>query len=106
MGWGGHRMIDSRGISEDLRYPAPRPGPDTSGVDALGSQETCLKHPPPLTKRQPQESQPIQVCGQQKDPSAAGERHPSQPGPGYQEVAEHAQLLGRVSPVRLCPVAY
>lgn len=79
MGWGGHRMIDFRCISvEDLRYPAPRPGPGTSGVDALGSQETRLKRPPPPTKRQPQESQPIQVCGQPKDPLGS-RRASSQP---------------------------
>ncbi|XP_057166237.1 cytosolic carboxypeptidase 6-like [Ursus arctos] len=82
-------MIDFRCISvEDLRYPAPRPGPGTSGVDALGSQETRLKRPPPSTKRQPQESQPIQVCGQPKDPLGSrtrwfggGERRGGVPAP-------------------------
>lgn len=96
MGWGGHRMIDFRCISvEDLRYPAPRPGPGTSGVDALGSQETRLNRPPPQLSANHRKASPSRSAVSRRTPSAAGERHPSQPGPSYREVAEHAQLPGR-----------
>lgn len=94
MGWGGHRMIDSWCISvEDLSYPAPRPGPGTSGVDALGNQETCLK--PPKLSANHRKASPSRSVVSRRTPSAVGERHPSGPGLRYPEADEHAQLTGR-----------
>nr|XP_025727643.1 cytosolic carboxypeptidase 3-like [Callorhinus ursinus] len=87
-------MIDSRCISiEDLSYPAPGPGPGTSGVDALGSQETCLKFPKLSANHR--KASPSRSVVSRRTPSAAGERHPSGPGLRYPEADEHAQLTGR-----------
>ncbi|KAF3819857.1 hypothetical protein GH733_015366 [Mirounga leonina] len=73
-------MIDSWCVSvEDLSYPAPRPGPGTSGVDALGNQETCLK--PPKLSANHRKASPSRSVVSRRTPSAAGERHPSGPAP-------------------------
>lgn len=97
MGWGGHRMIDFRCISvEDLTLPsASTRARHVRGRRAGKSRNASQAPPPPQLSANHRKASPSRSAVSRRTPSAAGERHPSQPGPSYREVAEHAQLPGR-----------